>query len=128
MGELPLEELREAANRDPEFRLAGRYWDCNLEIAAGARRSCLRISNGEILGVEPWSQERSGSFASTVSIAAPEEEWRELLAAPPRPFYHDLWAATVHHDFEVGGDLLSYCAYYRAVNRLLELLRELSSS
>jgi len=128
MVELPLESLRQVANEDPEFRLAGRYWDCNLEIAAGERRTCLRIFDGEIVEVVPWSDERANAFASTITISAAEEEWRRLLEAVPRPFYHDLWAATVYHGFEVSGDFMAYCAYYRATSRLLELLRRLGAN
>ena len=42
----------------------------------------------------------------------------------PRPFYQDLYAATVHHGFSVSGDTLNYCAYYPALRRLVELMRD----
>ena len=41
----------------------------------------------------------------------------------PKPFYQDLYAATIHHGFSVAGDTLDYCAYYPALRRLIELMR-----
>ena len=62
--------------------------------------------------------------ASDLAIEAEDEEWNSLLAPMPRPFYHDLHAATVHHGFAVSGNTLNYCAYYPALRRLIELMRE----
>ena len=43
----------------------------------------------------------------------------------PKPFYQDLMAAQTRQGFKVTGpDLTAFHPYYRAVNRLFELMRE----
>jgi hypothetical protein len=43
----------------------------------------------------------------------------------PRPFYQDLNAAMWRHNFHFEGDALAYYPYYRALNRIFELIRQL---
>ena len=64
---------------------------------------------------------------SSVQISAPTEDWERMLAPVPRPFNQDLFGAQLHHDVELNRDPLDYAAYYPALRRLVEILREARS-
>jgi hypothetical protein len=125
MSGIPLEQLSELANRDSEFCIAARFWDCALRIDQGDHARTIRIESGRIAAVEPSDEKASWDLR----IAAPPEEWSKLLARVPRPFYQDLYGAAMHHGFELHGDLEHHLfPYYPAVRRLLEILRGVSGS
>jgi hypothetical protein len=42
----------------------------------------------------------------------------------PKPFYHDWFAASFHHEFEFGGDLESAYAYYYSLRRIKAIMGE----
>lgn len=113
-------KLPERANSDGEFALLARFWNATLKLTIGAASYRLDVRDGRLAACGPWL----GAFAGDLTIAAGEAEWQQLLAPMPRPFYQDLYAATIHHGFTVAGDTRNYCAYYPAVRRLIELLRE----
>ena len=117
---LTWEVLRSRVNEDPEFRLHSRQWTAFVRLGMGSSVFRMRLVDGCIDAVEPWR----GFFASNLSIEAPQAEWEALLAPIPRPFYQDLYPASIHHGFNVTGDIESYCAYYPALRRLVELMRE----
>lgn len=109
------------ANADGEFCLHARYWNARLRIVHGAERIRLDVVDGEIRRTGPWDP---ADFSADLTISAPDADWNALLEPLPRPFYHDLWAASVHHGFELSGERLHLCAYYPAVRRLVEIMRE----
>lgn len=117
---LDWQQVTARANADAEFRLQSRLWNATVRIGIGERSTRLDIHRGEIAGAGPWS----GGIASNLAIHADEEEWERLLEPEPRPFYQDLYPATLHHGFSVAGDHANYCAYYPAVRRLIEIMRE----
>ena len=116
--------LKNRANEDAEFRIHARLWNATLRIGVGQRNTRLDIRDGEVASAAPWS----GGMASHLAIQAEEGEWEQLLAATPRPFYQDLYPAAIHHGFTVVGDHANYCAYYPAVRRLIEIMREMRNA
>jgi hypothetical protein len=108
------------ANDDGEFRLHARFWNARLRIVIGGKAIRLDVRDGALTGVQPWF----GGIAADLDVSAPEADWQAMLARVPRPFYQDLQAATVHHGFHVTGDTKHYCAYYPAIRRLIELMRD----
>jgi hypothetical protein len=120
MAMLNWSAVTERANRDGEFGLLARFWNATIRVRIGTTSYRLDVKGGVLSGGEPWL----GGIARDLSIEADEPEWNNLLASMPRPFYQDLYAATVHHGFAVSGSTLNYCAYYPALRRLIELMRE----
>jgi hypothetical protein len=120
MGLVDWPAVAARANADGEFRILARFWNASIRLELGSEHLRVAIRHGELAAVEPWS----GRIASDLTIAAPEHAWRALLAAVPQPFYHDLAAAAAHHEFDLHGDIRHRCAYYPAVRRLVELMRE----
>jgi hypothetical protein len=112
------------ANDDGEFRLHARFWNARLRVAIGDKAMRLDVRDGVLAPPAPWF----GGMAANLDVSAPESDWREMLAAVPRPFYQDLQAATVHHGFHVAGDTKHYCAYYPALRRLIELMRDVHNA
>ena len=117
---LDFSTLPTRANADSEFALHARFWNATVKLRVGATRYRLDIRDGALTGCAPWL----GAIAADLAIEADDEEWAKLLEPMPRPFYQDLYAATIHHGFSVSGDTLNYCAYYPALRRLVELMRE----
>ena len=112
------------ANEDAEFRLHARFWTATVRLRIGRRNRRLRLQDGAVAAIEPWF----GGLAANLAIGAPERDWQALLEPVPRPFYQDLYPATIHHQFDVIGDTASYCAYYPAIRRLIEIMREVRNA
>lgn len=117
---LDFSTLPTRANADGEFALHARFWNATVKLRVGATSYRLDIRDGALTGCAPWL----GAIAADLAIEADDEEWAKLLEPMPRPFYQDLYAATIHHGFSVSGDTLNYCAYYPALRRLVELMRK----
>lgn len=117
-------ELPERINADPEFALAARFWDATLRLDVGSESRRLRFEGGALREVGPCE----GEAACDVHISAPAREWERLLEPVPRPFYQDLFGAQLHHDIELNANPLDFAAYYPALRRLIQILREARSS
>ncbi len=117
---LDWERLKDSANADGEFRLHARFWTCALKIANGPHSTRIDVRDGAISAIEPWF----ANLAGDLSISASAAEWEALLAPIPQPFHQDLYAATVHHGFTATGNRTHFCAYYPALRRLVELMRD----
>ena len=117
---LDWEQVRAGANGDGEFRMHARFWNSKIRLKIGDRGYQMVVDSGEIVLIERFYR----GTACDLSIMAPEKDWEALLAPVPKPFYQDLYPATLHHGFDVAGDIGHYCAYYPAVRRLIEVMRE----
>ena len=118
---LPVDDIRDRLNRDPEFVLTARYWYCDLRFVVGDDLYFMHIENGR---VESFQQGTQGFDPYTINIGGPVEVWLQMLVDKPRPFFHDWFAASFHHDFELGGDLESAYAYYFAIRRIHAMMGE----
>jgi hypothetical protein len=115
------EGLAQRVNRDGEFRIASRDWTALLRLDVGDESHRLRFEAGELREVAACDRESP----CDVFVSGPGEAWEQLLRRVPRPFYQDLFgAAWHHHDFALTGDFAAWAAYYPALRRLVEILRE----
>jgi hypothetical protein len=113
-------ELAGRINEDGEFRLASRFWDASLRLDLGPESQRLRFQEGRLREIGPCDPDAHCDLRISASL----EEWERLLAPVPRPFYQDLFGAQLHHGFELNADPIDYAAYYPALRRLVEILRE----
>jgi hypothetical protein len=113
-------ELPDRVNRDGEFRVASRFWDATLRLDVGPDSRRLRFEGGALSEVSACARDAE----CDVHVSAPTEEWERLLEPTPRPFYQDLLAAQAHHGIELNEDFLDFAAYYPALRRLVDILRE----
>jgi len=112
--------ITSAANADGEFKLAARLWNADVRFDVAADSYLMRMRDGRI---SEFTKTVAANYG--VKISAPEDDWRELLKPIPKAFYQDLMAATQRHNFRVEGDLLGFNPYYRAICRLIEIMRTL---
>ena len=112
--------VRTKANADGEFSRHAKFWNATIRLGMGRRNVRLRIDDGVVDAIERGS----GGMGVDLAIQAPDADWDALLAALPPPFYQDLYPASLHHGFDIVGSLADYCAYYPAIRRLIEIMRE----
>lgn len=120
---IPWPRVMEQANGDGEFRIAARFWRTCLRFDLGPESVRLTIEEGAIRAVEPCGRDA----ACDVSVSGDPDCWQRLLEAAP--LWQDLFGAANRGDFAIGGtDLEAFYAYYPAVRRLMDLVREMSRS
>lgn len=112
---LPVDAIRDGLNNDPEFTLCARFWYCDLRFVVGEDQYFMRIENGRVASFQHGTQ---GFDPYTINIGGAAGVWAEMLEERPKPFYHDWFAASFHHEFELSGDLESAYAYYYALRRI----------
>ena len=117
----PVDRIRARLNVDPEFKLAARFWYCDLRFKVGDELYFMRVENGR---VDSFNHGTHGFDPYTINIGGPVEVWEQMLVDKPRPFFHDWFAASFHHPFEFGGDLESAYAYYYALRRIHAIMGE----
>jgi len=118
---LPVEAIRDRLNADPEFVLTARFWTCDLRFRIGDDLYFMHIDNGRVTS---FVHGTAGFDAYAIHIGGPVAVWERMLEATPKPFYHDWFAASFHHDFELGGDLGAAYAYYYALRRIHAIMGE----
>jgi hypothetical protein len=114
------QSLAQRLNADGEFRLAARHWTATLRFDVADESHAIRREGGQVTGVTACTATR----ACDVFITAPRDTWEQMLQPVPRPFYQDLLAAAAHHSLLLNTDWLDIAAYYPALRRLVEILRE----
>jgi len=120
MRALPLERLAERLNADGEFRHAARFWTATLRFDVGEESHRLRFEDGVLREVAACA----AGAPCDVFVAAPRVDWERLLEPVPRPFYQDFFSAMWRHGFRMNEDMMAWAAYYPALRRLVEVLRE----
>jgi hypothetical protein len=67
----------------------------------------------------------AGSLVSSPARISKSSKTQLPEVAPvPRPFYQDPFGAALHHAVSLGGDSETLFAYYGALRRVIEILRE----
>jgi len=127
MSLIDIDALAQAVNGDAEFAIAARFWDAKLKFVIGESKYIVFIANGKITGIDanPGLME---DWDYDFHVSAPLEEWEKLLQPVPQPFYQALLPAVLLHGFDYGGDFETFCAYYRAISRMVEIMRECVTS
>ena len=115
--------IREAANSDPEFAIAARFWNGDVRMDVGAQAHALRMKDGRIAAFEKLATPPDGA-SWDLWIAAPPEAWEQMLQPVPRPFWQDFMAAA-RQGVVLAGDPACFGPYYPALRRLLEIMRTL---
>ena len=113
--------LRDAINRDAEFKLAGRFFSKDILLAAGENQCIVQVRDGVVTEIKqnpsfmnPWSFFIRGSV----------ESWEKFLQPQPPPFFTDLYGGISRQHFELGGDIEAALAHFWALGRLLAICRD----
>ncbi len=101
---------------DRELARCARFWTGALHLGVGPQRFALHFELGRFAGAGPAE---TPAGPRDMELAA-----EKLLARVPRPFYQDPFGAALHHPVSLGGDPETLFAYYGALRRVIEILRE----
>lgn len=118
---IPVNDIVARLNSDPEFLLTARFWYCDIRFVIGVEQYFMHIENGR---VESFTHGTNGFDPYTINLSGSEEVWARMFEPTPKPFFHDWFAASFHHEFEFGGDLESAYAYYYSLRRIKAIMGE----
>lgn len=119
--QLRCEKIVATINGDPEFQISARLWNTRIRFDVGDHPYAVHVDEGKVV---EFTDEPDDFRPYAIRIGGPEEGWEKLLSPVPPPFYQDFWGVFFRHEFEMGGDLESLYAYYGAVRRLLDVMRQ----
>ena len=114
--------LRARLRSRSRARASVRFWTGALHLARRHARSAAAL-RGRALRRRGPSDAPPGPRDVDDRRPRPAE-WAKLLAPVPPPFYQDVFGASLHHPVSLGGDVETLYAYYPAMRRVLEILRE----
>ena len=106
---------------DRELARCARFFTGSLHLGVGARRYALEFEGGRFVRAAAVDAEPG---PRDLALSAAADEWEKLLAPRPLPFYQDPFGASLHHAVSLGGDSETLFAYYGALRRVIEILRE----
>jgi hypothetical protein len=116
-----VEELRNVLNRDEEFKLAARFMSEDILLEADEVRCLIKVLDGVVTEIRPdpgpvdhWS----------FSIKAAAKSWEKLLQPSPPPFFTGLNAGMIRGNLEITGNIEVAFAYFWAMNRMLDIMRQ----
>jgi hypothetical protein len=119
-----IERLQDTMNHDPEFKLAARYMSEDILLEMEDSQCIITIRDGVITGIKPAPPSRD---PWGFSLKATAESWEKLLQSPPPPFFTGLNAVMVRGNLQIGGSIEVAFAYFWALNRMLDIMRELQN-
>jgi hypothetical protein len=117
-------QLINTLNNDAEFKLAARFMSEDILFEVDDSRSIVKVRDGLVteIKIAPGSKEH-WSF----SIKATAESWDKLLQPSPPPFFTGLHAGMIRGNLQILGNLEAVFAYSWAVNRMLDIMRQLQN-
>lgn len=118
------ETFRQRVNADPEFALKACDMALDLAVAVGPERRLLVFRDGALIAVRRYMKL---SEPIDITISAGADFWSKLLAPVPPPRYQNLYAGVRFATCEVSGNAELFNAYYAALTRLVEMMREMTA-
>lgn len=108
-------------NEDPELRLVGCFFTCDLLLDFESARYLVRVDGGAIREVvENPGYDRPWAFA----LRAPRRVWERYLEPVPPPLYHHIFAMLMRvPEFRLEGNTLVAAQNIRALARMCDLMR-----
>ncbi len=119
------EAFRARLNEDAEFRLKARDMALSLAIDTGAGSRLLSIRDGvlrSVHGFVPLTE------PVDIVLKGSEDFWAKLLSPVPPPRFQNLYAGVRAGTCEAIGNGELYAAYFPALTRLIDVLREIENS
>ena len=115
------EALRGLVNGDAEFRLVSRDMNLNVSLEVGGEKRLFSFRDGRLHSIGKYV-----ALAETIHvyIRGGADFWQKLLSAMPPPNFQNLYAGVRFKTCEVLGDSELYFAYFAALTRLVELMRD----
>ncbi len=118
------EAFRKQLNNDPEFALVACDMALSLVLDVGSHTRILTFQGGQLNSV---GTQLGQDDAIDIRITGTEDFWRKLLLPLPPPRFQNLYAGVRFATCNVSGNSELYNAYYAALTRMIEVLREFES-
>lgn len=115
------EAWRQSINSDGEFKLKSRDMALSLSVQIGDERRLLVFRDGRLVSIAKFM---ALAEPVDVTIKGSVEFWQKLLAKVPPPRFQNLYAGVRFGTCEVSGNGELYFAYFAAITRLIEAMRE----
>ncbi len=122
------ERVAAAANADPEFQLASRFWTTSIRIDIGETPLLLKVTDGRVERFSELNESEARESPWTYRISAPAVDWTQFLEPVPKPFYQDLMAGVYRHGFVLEGDESEFYPHYSAADRLFAIARSVAAT
>ena len=116
--------LQDTMNHDPEFKLAARFLSEDILLEMEDSQCIFKIRDGVVTGIDPAPHSRD---PWDFSLKASAESWEKLLRSPPPPFFTGFNAVMVRGNLQIAGNIEVAFAYFWALNRMLDLMRQLQN-
>ena len=119
-----LKGLQEALNDDPEFKMAARFMSEDVLLESDDSRCRITVRDGAVTEIK---LDPSINDHWSFSITAPAGSWDKLLQPSPPPFYTGVNAGMLRGNLQIMGDIEIAFAYLWAMNRMMDLMREVQN-
>jgi hypothetical protein len=119
------ERFRRRMNDDPEFKLVARDMTVTLAIEVGSDARLVKVRDGELGAIRRFVPLTE---PVDIHIKGAGEFWEKLLSPVPPPRFQNLYAAVRAGTCEVTGDGELYSAYFAALTRMIDVMRELQNT
>jgi hypothetical protein len=119
------EQFRDRVNSDQAFRLAARDMVLNLAVEAGGEARLIAIRDGALRSIARFVPLTE---PVDITIRGSTEFWDKLLSPVPPPRFQNLYAGVRAGTCEVIGNGELYSAYFAALTRMIDVMRELENS
>jgi hypothetical protein len=119
MSIVDMQKVATKAKSDPEFKRETRYLNGIVKVHIGPDINLLHFDNGTLLHV---ANTDLPDEQCKIVVRGTNEQWTELLAELPKPFYQCLQSTAVKHNLHLSNTNETF-AYLPALNRLTVLMR-----
>ncbi|MGN6403251.1 hypothetical protein [Sinomonas sp.] len=116
-------QVLQSANEDFEFSREMRYYTGKLHVAIGDQAWQAAYDDGKLLSVEPAAADPRDA---AIWIRGSREQWEDMTAEYPRPFFQSLQSSSVRHGVQLSNTHQLF-AYLPALNRLMQIFRQLNA-
>jgi len=120
-----LERVRAGINTDPEFKLAAKYISTDVLLGVDDSECIFKVREGVITEIK---LDLTPLDAWHFSIRGSAESWGKFLQLPPPPSHNSLFGTMLRKTLRVEGDLEKAFAYFWAVSRMLDVMRQLQNN
>jgi hypothetical protein len=117
--------LLDRMNNDGAFSLVARDMNLNLSIKIDHEARLIKFRDGAVHSID-----RFVPLTEPVDIAINGSRafWQKILAPVPPPRFQNLYAAVRAGTCEVSGNAELYSAYFAALTRMIDVMREIENS
>ncbi len=119
------ERLRDRVNQDGAFRQVSQDMTLNLALETDGAVRLVTFRDGTLTSVRPFV---AVTEPVDLTIRGDTTFWRNLLSPVPPPRFQNLYAGVRAETCQVSGNAELYWAYFAALMRLFDVMREVENN